>query len=117
LVKEENVTKRSIARVVSFDEESLALVLSIGVLGHAAPDGGADEGASAVPQQLLTSLLGAGLLRDLGARVRQDLRDRVNGLFEAEALRYFAIIDSAGIPAETAAADLLQAGHALEASR
>jgi hypothetical protein len=117
LVKEENVTKRSIARVVSFDEESLALVLSIGVLGHAAPDGGADEGASAVPQQLLTSLLGAGLLRDLGARVRQDLRDRVNGLFEAEALRYFAIIDSAGIPAETAAAELLQAGHALEASR
>jgi energy-coupling factor transporter ATP-binding protein EcfA2 len=117
LVKAENVTKRSIARVVSFDEESLALVLSIGVLGHAAPDGGADEGASAVPQQLLTSLLGAGLLRDLGARVRQDLRDRVNGLFEAEALRYFAIIDSAGIPAETAAADLLQAGHALEASR
>jgi hypothetical protein len=92
-------------------------VLSIGVLGHAAPDGGADEGASAVPQQLLTSLLGAGLLRDLGARVRQDLRDRVNGLFEAEALRYFAIIDSAGIPAETAAAELLQAGHALEASR
>ena len=119
LVKEENVTKRSIARVVSFDEESLALVLSIGVLGHAAPDGegGDGDGASAVPQQLLTSLLGAGLLRDMGARVRQDLRDRVNGLFEAEALRYFAIIDSAGIPAETAAAELLQAGHALEASR
>ena len=72
---------------------------------------------SAVPQQLLTELFGAGLLRDMGARVRQDLHERVSGLFEAEARRYFAIIDSAGIPAETAAAELLEAGYALEAAR
>ena len=117
LVKEENVTKRSIARVVSFDEQSLALVLSIGVLGYAAPDAEDGDGATAVPQELLTSLFGAGLLRDMGARVRQDLRDRVSGLFEAEARRYFAIIDSAGVPAESAAAELLQAGYALEAAR
>jgi GTPase SAR1 family protein len=116
LVKQENVTKRSIARVVSFDEESLALVLSIGILGYA-PEGVADVEATAVPQRLLESLLGAGLLRDMGARVRQDLRDRVSGLFEAEARRYFAIVDSAGVPAATAAAELLQAGYALEAAR
>ena len=49
LVREENVTKRSIARVVSFDEESLALVLTIGVLGYAAADAAADgSGAGAV---------------------------------------------------------------------
>jgi hypothetical protein len=117
LVKEENVTKRSIARVVSFDQESLALVLSIGVLGSKAPAAGGDNGASAVTQELLASLLGAGLLRDMGARVRQDLHDRVSDLYEAEARRYFAIIDSAGVPAETAAAELLQAGRALEAAR
>jgi len=50
-------------------------------------------------------------------RVRQDLRDRVSELFEAEARRYLAIVDAAGVPDETAAADLLQAGYALEAAR
>jgi hypothetical protein len=117
LVRAENVTKRSIARVVSFDEEWLALVLSIGVLSYEASDADAADGVRAVPQQLLTELFGAGLLRDIGARVRQDLRDRVSGLFDAEALRYFAIIDSAGIPAEAAEAELLDAGYALEAAR
>jgi hypothetical protein len=117
LVQAENVTKRSIARVVSFDEESLALVLSIGVLSYEAPDTDPDEGVSLVPHQLLAELFGAGLLRDMGSRVRQDLRERVSALFEAEARRYFAIIDSAGIPEETAAAELLDAGQGLEAAR
>jgi hypothetical protein len=116
LVKRENVTKRSIARVVSFDDESLALVLSLGVLGFGAPDD-ADASDADVAQRLLGSLFGAGLLRDMGAQVRQDLRDRVSELFEAEARRYFAIVDSAGIPSETAAAELLQAGYALEVAR
>jgi hypothetical protein len=70
-----------------------------------------------VPQQLLGSLLGAGPLRDLGARVRQDLHDRVSGLLEAETRRYFAIVDSAGIPTKAAAAELLKAGYALEDAR
>ena len=117
LVKEENVTKRSIARVVSFDDESLALVLSIGILSYSSPDAAPDQGESAVPQRLLTSLFGAGLLRDMGARVRQDLRDRVSALFEAEARRYFVIVDSAGVPDEAAAAELRQAGYGLEAAR
>jgi len=117
LVRAENVTKRSIARVVSFDEESLALVLTIGVLGYAASEVQVSEGASAVPQQLLTSLFGAGLLRDMGARVRLDLRERVGLLFQEEAWRFFAIIDSAGVPDETAATELLQAGYALEGAR
>jgi hypothetical protein len=72
---------------------------------------------NAVPQELLTELFGAGLLREMGARVREDLRERVSGLFEAEARRYFAIIDSAGVPGETVATELLQAGYALEAAR
>ena len=117
LVRAENVTKRSIARVVSFDEESLALVLSIGVLSYEAPDAAVVDGVNAVPQELLTELFGAGLLREMGARVREDLRERVSGLFEAEARRYFAIIDSAGVPGETVATELLQAGYALEAAR
>jgi GTPase SAR1 family protein len=117
LVQAENVTKRSVARLVSFDEESLALVLSIGVLSYEAPAAVAADGVSAVSRQLLTELFGAGLLRDIGSRVRQDLRERVSTLFEAEARRYFAIVDSAGVPGETAAAELLEAGRALEAAR
>ena len=100
LVTEEKVTKRSIARVVSFDEESLALVLSIGALGYAAAGGPA--AVSAVPQRLLESLFGAGLLRDMGARVRRDLHERVSGLLEGEARRVDAAIDTAGVPEDGA---------------
>jgi hypothetical protein len=117
LVRAENVTKRSIARVASFDDESLALVLSIGVLSYEATDAAAADGAFGVPQQMLTELFGAGLLRDMGSRIRQDLRERVTGLFEAEARRYFAVIDSTGIPQEAEVAELLEASDALEAAR
>jgi hypothetical protein len=114
LVKDENVTKRSIARVVSFDAQSLALVLTIGVLGSSAA-GGTPE--AEVPQLLLESLFGAGLFRDMGARIRTDLRERVGQLFEVEAERFFAIIDSAGVLRYGAASELLRAGYALEAAR
>jgi len=138
LVRAENVTKRSIARVVSFDDESLALVLTIALLAPAPPPAApaavdswgvryvdpADdseeevpEEPGAAPQRLLSSLFGAGLLRDMGSRVRQDLRDRVGVLFQAEARRFFEVIDSAGVPDETAATELLQAGYALEGAR
>lgn len=117
VVRAENVTKRSIARVASFDEESLALVLTIGIF--APPDTGADisEDPNAAPQRLLASLFGAGLLRDTGTRVRLDLRERIAELFRAEARRFFDVIDSAGVPDETAATELLQAGYALEGAR
>ncbi len=115
IVRAENVTKRSIARVVSFDEEPLALVLTIGVLGLVAPE--ATDAPATVPQQLLTSLFGAGLLRDIGTRIRQDLRERIRVLFEDEARRYFAIIDAAGAPEDTAATELLQASYELEGAR
>jgi len=117
LVRTENVTKRSIARVVSFDDESLALVLTIGVLTPVAEGDDTGENPDGAPERLLASLFAAGLLRDIGARVRLDLRDRVKELFRAEARRYFEIIDSTGVPHDTAATELLQAGYALEGAR
>jgi hypothetical protein len=117
LVRAENVTRRSISRVVSFDEEALALVLTIGVLTPVADGDDTGEDPDAAPERLLASLFGAGLLRDIGARVRLDLRERVRELFRAEARRYFEIIDSAGVPDDTAATELLQAGYALEGAR
>jgi energy-coupling factor transporter ATP-binding protein EcfA2 len=117
IVREENVTKRSIARVVSFDQESLALVLTIGVLGYGASEVPVTAGTSAVPQRVLTALFGAGLLRDIGVRVRLDLHDRVSGLFESEARRFTALVAGAGALDENVAAELLQAGFTLESAR
>jgi GTPase SAR1 family protein len=149
LVQAENVTKRSISRVVSFDHESLALVLMIGVLGtepasasqpSASPAsasqagtsraGGSETGASetgagddpgsgqaAGPERLLSSLFGAGLLRDITAQARLDLHERVKALFDAELGRFGEVIDAAGAPDETVAAQLVAAGEALEAGR
>jgi len=130
IVQAENVTKRSVARVVSFDEESLALVLTIGVLGYGTPEvrsAAAADGhdghvagraaAGAASQELLSSLFGTGLLRDMGVRVRSDLRDRVALLFEDETQRFFSIVDAGGVPDESAAADLLRAGYELEGAR
>jgi energy-coupling factor transporter ATP-binding protein EcfA2 len=117
LVKAENVTKRSVARVVSFDEESLALVLTIGMLGYGADDVAAAGDASPVPQRLLTSLFGAGQLRDLGARARLDLHERISQLFGEELQRFAMIINAAGAPNGDAAVALREAEEALEAAR
>ena len=117
LVKAENVTKRSVARVVSFDEESLALVLTIGMLGYGADGVAADGDASAVPQRLLTSLFGAGQLRDLGASARMDLHDRISLLYDEELQRFAAIVNAAGAPNGDAAFALREAEESLEAAR
>jgi len=118
LVRNENVTRRSIARVVSFDDQSLALVLTIGVLGYgAAPDGQEDGPPGAVPQNLLTALFGAGLLRDIGGRVRQDLHDRISLLLEGEAGRFASLLEAVAVPDEAVAAELLEGGYALESAR
>ncbi len=56
-------------------------------------------------------------MRDLGARVRLDLRQRVADLLGGEVHRFLAVVDSAGVPDEGAAAELVQAGLALEGAR
>jgi hypothetical protein len=117
LIQAESVTKRSVARVATFDDESLALVLTIGMLGYGAGDVAVTEGTSAVPQRVLTTLFGAGPLRDLGARARLDLHDRITLLFAEEMRRFTDVIDAAGKPGPAAAADLYQAAYALEAAR
>jgi energy-coupling factor transporter ATP-binding protein EcfA2 len=117
LVQTENITKRSIARVASFDPESLALVLTIGVLGYGAGEVTVSEGASAVPQQLLTSLFGAGLMRDIGGQARQDLHERIGVLYSEEALRFTALVDAVGTLDDGVSADLYQASYSLESAR
>ena len=75
LVQAENVTKRSIARVVSFDDDSLRYrAHDRACWATARRDAAAAEGTSAVPQRLLTSLFGAGPAARHRARARADLQ-------------------------------------------
>ena len=95
-----------------------ALVLSIGILSYEASDADAADGVragtAATPDRALWRRAYSGTLaRGCGRTCATEW----SGLFDAEALRYFAIIDSAGIPAEAAEAELLDAGYALEAAR
>lgn len=117
LIRTEGVTKRSVAKLVSFDEEALSLVLMIGLLGYGTTDVAVEGGTSAVPQRLLKALFGAESLRGMGAKARADLRSRIGMLFDEEAIRFGQALDSAGIPDETAAVMLYQATYNLEVAR
>jgi len=117
LVRTEGVTKRSVARVVSFDEEALSLVLMIGLLGYGTSEVAVEEGTSALPQRLLKALFGAESLRGMSAKARADLRSRIGMLFDEEAIRFGQALDAAGIPDETTAVQLYQATYNLEVAR
>lgn len=117
LIRTEGVTKRSVAKVVSFDEEALSLVLMIGLLGYATSEVNVEGGTSAVPQRLLKALFGAESLRGMGAKARADLRSRIGMLFDEEAIRFSQALDLAGIPDETTAVQLYQATYNLEVAR
>jgi energy-coupling factor transporter ATP-binding protein EcfA2 len=116
-VRAENVTKRSIARVINFDDESLAAVLMIGLLVQNTPEAGEDESTMAIPRRLLTSLFGAGPLRDVTSRARADLRERIILIFDEEMLRFSKIIGGTEFPDAGAALQLYQATYALEVTR
>jgi hypothetical protein len=117
LVKAENVTKRSIARAVNFDDESLATLLMVGLMGSGVPEAEADESATAIPHRLLTSLFGSGPLRDVTIRARADLLDRIQLIFDEETLRFSKIIARTEVPDANAAVQLYQAAYALEVTR
>jgi energy-coupling factor transporter ATP-binding protein EcfA2 len=117
MVRAENVTKRSVARLINFDDESLATVLMIGLLVQKAPGAGDEESMIGIPQRLLTSLFGAGPLRDVAKRARADLLDRISLIFDEEMLRFSKIISGAEVPDAGAALQLYQATYALEVTR
>jgi energy-coupling factor transporter ATP-binding protein EcfA2 len=116
-VKAENVTKRSIARLISVDDDSLATVLMIGLLVQNAPEAEAEESTAAIPRRLLTSLFGAGPLRDVAKWARADLLDRIRVILDEEMLRFSKIIGGAEVPDAGAALQLYQATYALEVTR
>ncbi|GAA4078543.1 GTPase [Nonomuraea soli] len=108
LIRTEGVAKRSVSKVVSFDADALSLIFMVGLFG------GQTDG---VPQRLVKALLGAESLRGISLKSLSDLRARISMLFDEEAMRYVKVLDSAGIPDESAAARLYQATYNLEVAR
>ena len=117
LVRTEGVTKRSIARVLAVDVDTLAVIFTVGLLGYEFSDTPAAGANSSLPERLLRGLLGAESLRNIAAKARSDLRARISMLFDEETVRHVHVLDSAGIPDESAAARLYQATYNLEVAR
>ncbi|MFF4414655.1 GTPase [Streptosporangium sp. NPDC001559] len=118
LIRTEGVTKRAVAKLVSFDVESLAVIFVIGLLGYGSAEAeGAGAGTGGLPQRLVHALLGAESLRTIGAKARSDLRARIATLFDDETSRYFQVLDGAGVPDESIATRLYQATYNLEVAR
>jgi hypothetical protein len=117
LIRTEGVTKRSVAKFVSYDEEALSLVMMVGLLGFGTSDVAVEAGTSAVPQRLLKALFGAESLRSMSAKARADLRGRIGMLYDEEAIRFGQALDGAGVPDETTPVQLYQATYNLEVAR
>jgi energy-coupling factor transporter ATP-binding protein EcfA2 len=117
LIRTEGVTKRSVAKFVSYDDEALSLVMMVGLFGFGTSDVAVEAGTSAVPQRLLKALFGAESLRSMSAKARADLRGRIGMLFDEEAIRFGQALDGAGVPDETTPLQLYQATHNLEIAR
>jgi GTPase SAR1 family protein len=113
LVQAENVTRRSIAKAVSLDNDSLATVLIVSLFGA----GEDDTGTAAIPRRLLTTLFGAAPSRDIMARTGADLRHRIALLLDEEMRRFADVIDAVGTPDAAASLHLYQATYALEVAR
>jgi energy-coupling factor transporter ATP-binding protein EcfA2 len=117
LIRTEGVTKRSVAKFVSYDDEALSLVMMVGLFGFGTSDVAVEAGTSAVPQRLLKALFGAESLRSMSAKARADLRGRVGILYDEEAIRFGQALDGAGVPDETTPVQLYQATYNLEVAR
>ena len=81
----------------------------IGLLGSTDDE----TSTAAIPSRLLTSLFGAGPLRDIVARTRADLRHRITLIFDEEMRRFADVIDAVGTPDGMAGIQLYQATYAL----
>ena len=125
LVKAEDQTPG--AKRISFDDESLGLVVLVAMLGQDALSAASingtpiteDEGTSIFtePRRLLASMYGTAMLAGILAKARADLMHRVRLLLDEEMVRYVEVIESAGACDDVAAIRLYQAEYSLEAVR
>jgi hypothetical protein len=125
LVRTEGGNRRFVARSAAYAVNASGLAVMIAVFASTAfiPTGlevAAGAGTTVAAQKVLEAIFGDQAIRNLAAQARTDLLDRVNGLFDAEAARYLARLDEAGVDAgrgdelRRAAADVEQARTRLD---
>jgi hypothetical protein len=120
LVRDAGHAKRSRARSAPLDDESLALLMVLAILGegatvsHAAgsPD---DSNILTLPRSILTAVLGEQSVSDICRKARAELNERARLLFDEELLRFAEVINGAGTCNEIAGVRLYQAAYMLEA--
>jgi energy-coupling factor transporter ATP-binding protein EcfA2 len=115
------------AKRISFDGESLGMVVLVAMLGEGAPGaasitgapGSEDEGTNIYtePRRLLASVYGPGMVAEILAQARADLIHRIRLVLDEEMVRFVEVIESAGPCDDVAAIRLYQAEYSLEAVR
>ncbi|MGI5285986.1 ABC transporter [Nonomuraea polychroma] len=106
LVRAEGAEKRTTARVASFGVNGAGLLLMLAVFastgGLTGIEVGIAGGTSVLSQKLLEAVFGDQAVRTLTARAREDLRERVRGLLDAESARFNALLEAIEPPRDTA---------------
>ncbi len=106
LVRSEGADRRSKARYLAFGVNGLSVALMVVVFVHTAGITGAEAGiaggSAVVGQKLLEAVFGDQAVRRLASQARQDLRARVETLFETERARYHAVLDDTDVSVEGA---------------
>jgi hypothetical protein len=97
LVAAEGATKRAAGRALSLGVNGIGVALMITVFAHTGGLSGGElvvaSGTAAVSQKLLEAIFGDQAVRELAARARADLLQRVAGLLDAEANRFHRLLD------------------------
>ena len=111
LVRTEAGNKRSIARITAYTVNATGLLVMIAVFASTAfiPTGAeiaVAGGTTLAGQKILEAIFGDQAVRQLAARAKQDLLDRVRVLLDHERQRYTDLLHEAGV--DPAAADRLR---------
>jgi hypothetical protein len=97
LVAAEGATKRAAGRALSLGVNGIGVALMVTVFAHTGGLSGGElvvaGGTAAVSQKLLEAIFGDQAVRELAARARADLLQRVAGLLDAEANRFHRLLD------------------------
>jgi energy-coupling factor transporter ATP-binding protein EcfA2 len=97
LVSQEGAPKRATGRALSLGVNGIGVALMITVFAHTGGLSGGElvvaSGTAAVSQKLLEALFGDQAVRELAARARADLLERVARLLDEEASRFNSIVE------------------------
>jgi len=120
LVQVAGQEKRSHTRSAALDDDTLALVAVLAILGEGATGSHAaaaadDSDILTLPRRIVTAVLGEQAVHDLFRTARAELNERARLLLEEELRRFSEVIDGAGPCDEVAGVRLYQAAFMLEA--